>query len=95
MQDLPTAGVTHRPLLATGVWPPDEVGATSPLTIGTDQVATWLRSRRGARPVVVHPGWRVDLGTAVQVVEESLADHRTPEPLRIARQTARHARAMQ
>ena len=95
MLDLPTAGVTHRPLLATGGWPPDEAGATSPLTIGPDQVATWLRSKRGTRPLVVHPGWRTDLEPAVQIVKTSLAGHRTPEPLRLARQAARHARAGQ
>jgi deoxyribonuclease V len=94
-QDLPTAGVTHRPLLATGGWPSDKPGATSPLTIGTDQVATWLCSKQGTRPLVVHPGWRIDLDTAVQVVKASLAGHRTPEPLRIARQAARRARAGQ
>jgi deoxyribonuclease V len=93
--DLPTVGVTHRPLLATGVWPADEAGATSPLTIGTDQVATWLRTRRGTRPLVVHPAWRTDLDVAVRVVEASLAGHRTPEPLRFARQAARRARAGQ
>ncbi|TCN31650.1 endonuclease V [Kribbella sp. VKM Ac-2500] len=93
--DLPTVGVTHRPLLATGAWPADEAGATSPLTIGTDQVATWLRTRRGTRPLVVHPAWRTDLDVAVRVVEASLAGRRTPEPLRSARQAARRARAGQ
>jgi deoxyribonuclease V len=91
--DVPTVGVTHRPLLATGDWPSDERGATSPLIIGTEQVAAWIRSRQGTRPLVVHPGWRVDVEAAVEVVRASLAGHRTPEPLRIARQAARRARA--
>jgi deoxyribonuclease V len=91
--DVPTVGVTHRPLLATGDWPSDERGATSPLIISTEQVAAWIRSRQGTRPLVVHPGWRVDVDTAVEVVRASLAGHRTPEPLRIARQAARRARA--
>lgn len=91
--DLPTVGVTHRPLQATGAGPPDQAGAISPLTIGTDQVATWLRTRRATRPLVVHPAWRTDLDVAVQVVEASLTGRRTPEPLRLARQAARSARA--
>ncbi len=91
--DLPTVGVTHRPLLATGDWPSDEPGATSPLTIGGQQVAAWIRSRQGTRPLVVHPGWRVGVDAAVEVVRASLAGHRTPEPLRIARQAALRARA--
>ena len=90
--DLPTVGVTHRPLTACGDWPADEAGATAPLTVGADQVATWLRTKRGTRPLVVHAAWRTDLVTAVHVVRTSLAGHRTPEPLRQARQLARRAR---
>ncbi|MFG1817920.1 endonuclease V [Kribbella sp. NPDC049174] len=86
---LPTVGVTHRPLTAAGDWPADVPGAMSPLFIGPDQVATWLRTRRGTRPLVVHPGWRTDLTTAVVVVSRSLAGRRTPEPLRRARRAAR------
>lgn len=87
--DLPTVGVTHRPLTASGDWPDDVPGATAPLSIGPDHVATWLRSRRGTRPLVVHSGWRTDLTTAVAVVSRSVAGRRTPEPLRRARQAAR------
>jgi deoxyribonuclease V len=87
--DLPTVGVTHRPLTASGDWPADVPGAMSPLFIGPDQVAMWLRTRPGTRPLVVHPGWRTDLTTAVAVVSRCLAGRRTPEPLRRARQAAR------
>lgn len=89
--DLPTVGVTHRPLLATGQWPRDERGATSALTLDGEQVGCWLRTRAGTRPVAVHPGWRVDPATAVDLVRE-VARHRTPEPLRQARHVARRAR---
>ncbi|MFI7068173.1 endonuclease V [Kribbella sp. NPDC050124] len=87
--DLPTVGVTHRPLTASGDWPDDATGATAPLFIGRDHVATWLRTRRCTRPLVVHSGWRTDLTTAVAVVTRSVAGRRTPEPLRRARQAAR------
>lgn len=91
--DLPTVGVTHRPLLAEGTWPADIRGASSPLRIGDHVVASWLRTRPGTRPLVVHPGWRVDLGTAVAVVASVTARRRTPEPLRRARHRARVARS--
>ncbi|MEV0290381.1 MULTISPECIES: endonuclease V [unclassified Kribbella] len=87
--DLPTVGVTHRPLTASGDLPDDEPAATAPLFIGPDHVATWLRTRRGTRPLVVHSGWRTDLTTAVEVVSRFIAGRRTPEPLRRARQAAR------
>jgi deoxyribonuclease V len=91
--DLPTVGVTHRPLDATGAWPQDQAGATSPLRLDGEVVAYWLRTRAGTRPVVVHPGWRTDVETARDVVEQALSGRRTPEPLRQARRLARRARA--
>jgi deoxyribonuclease V len=90
--DLPTVGVTHRPLVATGAWPADERGATSPLRLDGDVVGCWLRTRAGTRPLVVHPGWRVDLDTAVALVGATVRGRRTPEPLRVARTLARRAR---
>jgi deoxyribonuclease V len=90
--DVPTVGVTHRPLLAEGAWPKDDRGATTPLRIGGEVVAAWVRTRAGVRPLAVHPGWRVDLETAVGVVLRS-SIHRTPQPLRLARHAARAARA--
>ncbi|HET7328932.1 MAG TPA: endonuclease V [Nocardioidaceae bacterium] len=91
--DLPTVGVTHRPLLARGDWPADRQGATAPLRIDDAMVGCWLRTRAGARPLAVHPGWRADLDTAVGVVSLALAGRRTPEPLRGARRLARRSRA--
>jgi deoxyribonuclease V len=90
--DLPTVGVTHRPLLGLGASPEDRRGATGPLRIDAAVVGCWMRTRPGVRPVVVHPGWRVDLATAVDVVAGTTARRRTPEPLRRARRLAREAR---
>jgi deoxyribonuclease V len=90
---LPTVGVTHRPLVATGEWPEDRRGATSPLRIDGETVGCWLRTRAGTRPLAVHPGWRTDLDTALDLVRGTTTRRRTPEPLRRARQAAREARA--
>lgn len=90
--DLPTVGVTHRPLHATGDQPADTALATAPLFLDGEEVACWLRTRPGTRPIVVHPAWRTDVQAALQVVEASLAGRRTPEPLRLARQAARRTR---
>jgi len=91
--DLPTVGVTHRPLEARGDWPAEHAGATSLLKIDGETVGCWLRSRPGTRPLAVHPGWRTDLDVALSVVHAALAGHRTPEALRRARRLARRARA--
>jgi deoxyribonuclease V len=91
--DLPSVGVTDRPLLATGVEPGPERGATSPVLLEGAEVARLLRTRAGARPLVVHPGWRTDPDTAVSVVIAAIRRARTPEPLRRARREARGTRA--
>jgi deoxyribonuclease V len=91
--DLPSIGVTDRPLLAEGREPGAERDATSPLWLRGVEAARMLRTRAGARPVVVHSGWRTDLDTAVAVVSAATRRARTPEPLRRARQLARYSRA--
>jgi deoxyribonuclease V len=90
--ELPTVGVTHRPLVAEGDWPADERGARTPLLFGGELVGYWLRTRAGTRPLAVHAAWRTDPDTAASIVL-SASHARTPEPLRRARQRAREARA--
>jgi deoxyribonuclease V len=90
---LPTIGVTDRPLLATGPEPPAERWATSELTLDGELVAIGLRTRRGVRSIVVHPAWRTDRATALDVVRRVTERARTPEPLRAARREARLVRA--
>jgi deoxyribonuclease V len=90
--DLPSVGVTHRPLAANGEWPDDRRGAVSDLRLGGDVVARWVRTRAGTRPLVVHPGWRTDVDEAVDVVLATTPRRRTPEPLRAARHLAREER---
>jgi deoxyribonuclease V len=93
--DLPTVGVTHRPLLAAGAWPIAQAGARSALILGHEEVGAWLRVRTTARPLAVHAAWRTDADTAAAVVLASTARGRvrTPRPLRAARHAARVARA--
>lgn len=91
--DLPTVGVTHRPLLARGTPPGPRAGDTSPLELDGEVVGAWVRTQVGVQPVAVHAGWRVDPSVAVRVVLACTGSARTPEPLRRAREVARVARA--
>ena len=88
----PTIGVTHRPLVASGEWPSDQRGATSPSDrrLGGRLLS---RTQPGVRPLAVHPGWRIDVATAVDVVTLLTRRLAVLEPLRRARQLARRARA--
>jgi deoxyribonuclease V len=56
-------------------------------------VGVALRTRGGARPVLVHVGWRTDPAVASHVVMLATRRARTPEPIRRARRLAREARA--
>jgi deoxyribonuclease V len=91
--DLPTVGVTHRPLLARGDWPAEDRAAGAPLTLDGETVGAWLRVAARRRPLAVHAAWRTDVDTAVAVVLAATARVRTPEPLRRARRAARRSRA--
>ncbi len=91
--DLPSIGVTHRPLAASGPMPPDQRGATAPLLLDGEVVGAWVRTHAGTRPVAVHAGWRTDPQTAVEVTLLCSGQARTPEPLRRARVLARTTRA--
>lgn len=85
--DLPTVGVTDRPLVASA----DERGR---LVVGGREVGRLVRTRPRARPVCVHAAWRTDVETACRVVAACASGRaRTPEPLRLARFLARSARA--
>lgn len=93
--DLPTVGVTRRPLVARGSRPELQRGAVSPLEIEGDRVAYWVCTRSGAQPIVAHAGWRTSPETAAGVVlAASTAEARTPVPLQEARRVAREARAL-
>jgi deoxyribonuclease V len=91
--DVATVGITSRPLIAHGEWPENERGSSSPILLDSEMVGYWLRSRAGARPIVVHAGWGTDPDTAVRIASWSLRRARTPQPLRFARRLARLARA--
>jgi deoxyribonuclease V len=93
--DLPTVGVTHRPLLARGDVPALERGVRSPLSIDGSVVAYWVCTRSSARPVVAHAGWRTSPAMAAALVLACSSEAaRTPIPLVEARRAAREARAL-
>jgi deoxyribonuclease V len=58
--ELPTVGVTHRPLVAEGEWPAEERGARSPLRLGDELSATGCgRGLARARWPSTRPGGRI------------------------------------
>jgi deoxyribonuclease V len=91
--DLPTAGVTDRPLAAVAAEPGPARGDTAPLLLDGEEVARAVRAVPGVRPVVASAGWRTDAATAAALVLATTARARTPDPLRAARRLARISRS--
>lgn len=91
--ELPTVGVTVRPLVAEPVDPPPERGSSAPLVLDGEVVGYAVRTRPRARPVFAHAAWRTSAETARDVVLATTTRYRTPEPIRLARRLARLTRA--
>lgn len=93
--DLPTVGVTRRPLVAAGGEPELRRGSVAPLAVDGRCVAFWVCTRTGARPIVAHAGWRTSPETAVRIVlDASTPGARTPVPIQEARRVAHEARSL-
>lgn len=92
--DVPSIGVTHRPLTVMEE-PPDlrERGEWRAVVSDGEEVARWVCTSPNARPVVAHAGWRTSAATAADVAVRFALTARTPEPLRLARCQAREARS--
>ncbi len=91
--DLPTIGVTNRPLVAAAGAPGTGRHAATPLTLDGAVVGYAVRTRAGTNPLLAHAAWRTTPETARDVLLAVTARWRTPRPLRDARTLARVARA--
>jgi deoxyribonuclease V len=91
--DLPVIGVGKTILVGdpTGPVGPNR-GDQTPLIYKRKEVATLLRSRSGARPLIISVGHRLELTTAVGWVLQSLTGYRLPEPTRQAHLAANEER---
>ncbi len=87
--DVPTVGVASRPLVGEPDGPPpEEPGDWTPLVHEGDVVGALVLTRPGTRPLVVSPGHRCDLRSAVDIVLRTswtgCGSTKWPEPLRLA-----------
>ena len=93
--DVPTIGVTHRGLVVRGDPPPGlgDRGDSQLVDLDGTAMASWVCTRTGARPLLVHAAWCTDVAAAVDVVlAASDETARTPAPLQEARRLARVTR---
>lgn len=91
--DVPTIGITDRPLAGRADQPAKTAGARTPLVVDGEIVGWWLCTQTAARPIAVSAGWRTSAEVALVVTLASIRAARMPEPVRHARRAAREARA--
>lgn len=86
--DLPTIGCAKSVLVGHCDPPGAAPGSTIELIDQGQVVGAAVRTRRGASPVIVSVGHRVDLPSAIRLVLDCARGYRLPEPTRLAHRLA-------
>jgi deoxyribonuclease V len=81
--DVATIGVTKNILCGTGELP-DEEGDACMIKYKGKEIAYYLKSRKGSRPIIVAPGHKVSLATSLMLIKKCICKHKLPEPTRVA-----------
>ena len=81
--DVATIGVTKNILCGNGELP-DEEGDACMIKYKGKEIAYYLKSRKGSRPIIVAPGHKVSLATSLMLIKNCIRKHKLPEPTRIA-----------
>ena len=87
--DRPSIGVAIRLLWGQCDEPGMQRGAREPIHIEDEVVGCALRTRDEVKPLLVSPGYRMDIESAAQIVMSCCREVRIPGPLRYARSAAR------
>ena len=82
--DVPTIGCAKSRLVGEFDEPGPEKCAHTDLRHKGEVIGAALRSRAGVKPIFVSVGHRVDLGSALRIVNSCLGKFRVPEPTRRA-----------
>ncbi len=82
--DVPATGCAKSVLVGDHEAPGRDRGSTADLVHEGERVGAALRTRDDVRPVLVSPGHRIDLATALEVVLSVSPRYRIPEPVRRA-----------
>jgi deoxyribonuclease V len=82
--DWPTIGVAKKILVGTHAPLAEARGSRAELVDRGEVVGAALRTKAGVRPVIVSPGHRVSLTSALEWVLAATRGYRLPEPTRLA-----------
>lgn len=93
MLGIPTIGIT-KSVLCGSFEAPVEAGDAKPLVYDRRIVGYVLKSKKGCRPIVVAPGHKVSVDSALELAREFLKSHKLPEPCRLAHRYANLKKAL-
>lgn len=91
--DIPTIGVAKNILVGKPQGQlGNAIGDYIPLIANGEEVGVLLRTKSKCNPLIISPGHRISLKTAIEVVLACMANYRLPEPTRYAHLTANECR---
>jgi len=87
--NLPTIGVAQNLLCGTFESEPSLIGDWVPLYYQNEMVGAYFLSQKKNRPVIISPGHRITLESAIEIVKKSIRGHKFPEPIYLAHELAK------
>ncbi len=91
--DIPTIGVAKSSLVGKLKEPLEEdAGSMTPLVWKGKEIGMVLRTKKRCSPLIISPGHKVTLETALEIVKHCLKGYRLPEPTRQAHLAANSCR---
>jgi deoxyribonuclease V len=81
--DIATIGVAKSLLCGSGELPMEE-GEARVINYKGRAIGCYLKSKKGCRPIIIAPGHKVSLATALKLMKSCLRTHKLPEPTRKA-----------
>jgi deoxyribonuclease V len=84
---LPTIGIS-KDVLCGEFEAPEKLGEAKPLIYGEKTTGYLLLSRKGCRPIVVAPGHRISVDSALEVTRRYLKGSKLPKPSQLAHEHA-------
>jgi len=90
--DLPTIGIS-KSVLCGNFDLPEKAGEAKPLVYSGAVVGYMLKSKKGCRPIVVAPGHKISVESALEMTRRWLKGHKLPEPCRLAHEHANRCSA--
>lgn len=87
--NLPTIGVAQNILCGTYDSEPSLVGEWVPIFYQNKIVGAYFLSQKKNRPIIISPGHRITLESAIEIVKKSIRGHKFPEPIYLAHELAK------